>query len=160
MSNETTNKVEVPSIEKFYIKDQSNLLGAFLKDGEYCKKYPLFVMGNDNRFHINYNGVMEKFMNMKDVLIEIEFGVGEYSGAYGTYKPENLYVHVAGTELEAIERYSGGRDHDGSDCKSVMRIRACDIDNLRFAHVTVVKADSINYKTYEEIEKEEENNNG
>lgn len=156
MSNETTKNVKTPSIENFYIKDQHNLLGAPLKDGEYCKKYPLFVMGNDNRFHINYNGVMEKFMNMKDVLFEIEFSVGEYSGAYGTYKPENLYVHVAGTELEAIERYSGGRDHDGSDCKSIIRIRACDIDNLRFTHVTVVKADSINYKTYEEIEKEEE----
>lgn len=165
MSNETTKSTGLPVIpafcdadtcENFYIKDVKNLLGASLKDGEYCKKYPLFLMDDDDYFHINYEGVMEKFMNMKDVLFKIEVSFGEYSHAYGVYKPENIRVHVAGTELEAIERFSGGRDYDGSDFKNVIRIRACDIDNLKWVHVKVVPASYIRHTSYKDKEDNDE----
>lgn len=137
--NKNTNNIEEYeeydeslNVEKYYIEDRDHILP------EGCHKYSLF-MKRDDRVVINYDDLKE-FMNMKNIEIEISFGIGTQISAFGVYKPDELMVHVGGSLLTAEKKR---KEIDGDDIitytDNKLNIKSDDWELFNFIHVVVRK---------------------
>lgn len=134
--NKNTNNIEEYdeslNVEKYYIKDMNHLLSKGIH------KYSLFVKRND-RVVINYDD-LEKFMNMKNIEIEISFSIGAQISAFGIYKPDELMVHVGGSLLTAEKKH---KEIDGEGILTYtdnkLNIKSDDWKLFNFVHVVIHK---------------------
>ena len=121
------SEIELPDISAFHILDPCGLLD---KDTE---RYPLFIHDEHNSHPLIINHeVLSKFMYdiKKPMKVEVSFGFGDMSGGYGVFKPDELYVHVAATTLTCTKKVK-------NDATSIIEIRSKDINQLRYAKVTI-----------------------
>ena len=82
-----------PDIKKFYIANTVLSL----------KNEPLFIL-KDNKWVINAP-IIRKYLNMKDILVRVDLGVGEYNtDAYAVFQPECIEINSDENQLCCIDR--------------------------------------------------------
>ena len=82
-----------PDIKKFYIANTVLSL----------ENEPLFIL-KDNKWVINAP-IIRKYLNMKDILVRVDLGVGEYNtDAYAVFQPECIEINSDENQLCCIDR--------------------------------------------------------
>lgn len=131
-----TDERTAPTIDEFFIRD-------FVSDYR-AKKYPLFIEDENypGEYIINYD-VLKEFMNMKDVKFTIHGTIRRgRSYMHGIFKPDQIYVHVRGTRLQATEKASD------NNCKHAIEIDANNWNLFERVTVDISKNIDVEYSQY------------
>lgn len=114
-----------PDIKKFYIAN--NVLSL--------KNEPLFIP-KDNKWVIN-SPIIRKYLNMKDILVRVNHGVGEYTtDAYAVFPPECIEINSDENQLCCIDKSL----KCGYTLKSIF-INSNSWQRLSYAHIEIVDKD-------------------
>lgn len=115
----------VPDIKKFYIANSVIPL----------KNEPLFIL-KDNKWVIN-TPIIRKYLNMKDILVRVNYGVGEYNtDAYAVFQPECIEINSDENQLCCIDR--------GLKCGYTLKsiyINSNSWQRLSYANIEIVNKD-------------------
>ena len=114
-----------PDIKKFYIAN--NVLSL--------TNEPLFIV-DDGRWVINVP-IIRKYLNMKDILVRVNYGVGEYTtDAYAVFPPECIEINSDKNQLCCIDKSL----KCGYTLKSIF-INSNSWQRLSYAHIEIVDKD-------------------